>query len=256
MELSENQGGTAALRLKKRLQIRLNNVIACILMIACVTGSVASTGPETRESSYAIFARGFRVGELKTVCSLVPATGKKILKFESATRVNANLVFYSYSLVGKEEALVGNDGAFQYKHTAKENKSSLQVEGKLENGLFQFEVSEKGSRRTVAIERKKYDYTTMECPEVAMKKPGEKMSLRVLDLENLEVLTRSYRYVRNEEVDVDGVRLMCKVIDFEDSHKKCRRWIKADDLGVVIARQDGSGKNGSYSLRMTKLNAA
>ncbi|MCM2359954.1 MAG: hypothetical protein NDI77_17515 [Geobacteraceae bacterium] len=45
------------------------------------------------------------------------------------------------------------------------------------------------------------------------------------------------------------------MVDFEDPNKKCRRWIRPDELGAIVVRQDGKGKEGSYSLRMTQLRA-
>lgn len=223
-----------------------------IVLWTAVT-AVSATDNCSRESLYNIYSKGFRVGNLKTVSTLIPGDGKRVVKFESDTKVSANLVFYSYSLDEKEETLVGAEGAFRYKRMSKEKDNRSQVEGRLENGRFLFTVTDQGSRRTVVIDRSRYDYTTMECPETSMKKPGERMALRLLDFEKLEVVTRNYHYVRNEDVTVGGKTITCKVIDFEDVNKKCRRWVKGDDLGVIIARQDGSGTGGSYSLRMTQL---
>ncbi|WP_052263334.1 hypothetical protein [Geobacter pickeringii] len=221
------------------------------LLFAAVAAGGAES--ESRESLYSIFSRGFRVGELKTVCTPVPNGGKKVVKFSSTTKVNANFVFYSYALDTKEEALVGSEGAFRYRRTTREKESRAEVEGRLESGQFQFDVNENGTRRRIAIDRHAYDHTTMECPETAMKTPGERLSLRLLDLERLEVVVRHYRYVKDEVVTINGARIACKVIDFDDPHKKGRRWIRGDEAGVVIARQEGSGQGGSYSLRMTKL---
>jgi hypothetical protein len=69
------------------------------------------------------------------------------------------------------------------------------------------------------------------------------------------VVTRHYRWVKSEDVAVDGRRVRCRVIDFEDPNKKCRRWIAPDEAGALVVRQDGSGKDGSYSIRLTKFKA-
>jgi len=103
------------------------------------------------------------------------------------------------------------------------------------------------------VNRDDYDYTTMECPETRLQREGEERVLRLLDLETLSVVTRRYRWVKSEDVTVDGKRLHCRVIDFEDPNKKCRRWVSTGEPGVIITRQDGKGKSGSYSLRMTHL---
>src|SRR6185369_4398152 len=110
--------------------------------------------------------------------------------------------------------------------------------------------TESNARRVLNFPRDQYDYTTMECPELHLKKEGDKMSARLLDLETLEIVTRRYTWVRSEEVQVGSMKHDFMVIDFEDKNKKCRRWIKPDALGAIIARQEGRGKFGSYSVRM------
>jgi hypothetical protein len=230
--------------------------IASVLALWCVVTTASAMGNDSRESHYTIYSKGFRVGNLKTVSTVMPGEGKRVVRFESDTKVKADLLVYSYTLDEKEETLVGEDGAFRYKRSTKEKDGLTHIDGRLEQGRFMFTVTGKGARRTVTVDRSRYDYTTMECPETTMKRPGDRMSLRLLDFEKLEVVTRTYHYVRNEDVTVGGKTISCKVIDFEDANKKCRRWVKADDLGVIIARQDGSGSGGSYSLRMTQLRQA
>ncbi len=208
---------------------------------------------ETRESNYTVHAKGLKVGELRSVCSLVPRNEKKALKYEATTRIHADFLVYSYKLDTQEEALVGEEGTVRYRRTTRENGNVCQVEGRLDHGRFLLDISENGARRTMSVGREQYDCTTMECPEVTLQREGEEKALRLLDLETLVVVTRRYRWVKSEDVVVDGKRINCRVIDFEDPNKKCRRWIRPDELGAIIARQDGKGKGGSYSLRMAHL---
>lgn len=226
--------------------------LVSLLLIWSANGSLAAS-TESRESGYLVYAKGLKVGELKTVCAAESAGGRKLVKFHSDMRINANLIVYSYALATTEEAIVGDCGTLRYRQTTSENDKLRQVDGRFENDGFHLEIKENGTSRTLVIARNEYDFTTMECPEIRLKKEGEEMSLRLLDLEKLSVVTRRYRWIRSEDVVVDSKRFRCKVIDFEDVNKKCRRWITEDDLGVIIARQDGTGKGGSYSLRMQIL---
>jgi hypothetical protein len=205
------------------------------------------------ESSYTIHSRGMKVGSLRTVCSFVPRNDKRVLKFESTTRIDADFLVYAYRLQSREEAIVADEGTVYYQRSTKDNGNQTQVEGKLERGRFMIEIKENGKQRTMAVNRESYDFTTMECPEVRIKHEGDEMTVRLLDLETLSVVNRRYRWVKSEDVEVDGRRIRCRVVDFEDPNKKCRRWIKPDELGAVIARQDGKGKAGSYSLRIDHL---
>ncbi len=229
-----------------------------LLLLVCGRDSsgLSEVAPDVRESDYTVFARGLRVGDLKTVCEFVPHNEKHVLKFESRTRVNVNLPFYSYRLDKREEALIGDKGAIRYQLVSRDGEKVREVKGRLEHGLFVLSIGENGVKRNMAVERDNYDCTSMECPETTMKHEGEEMKLRLLDLENQKVVIRSYRWVKSEDVTVDGRKISCRVVDFEDENKKCRRWIRPDILGAIIVRQDGRGREGTYSLRMEHLKEA
>lgn len=229
--------------------------VAALVFFVCawVTVGLTASLPEAREASYTVYAKGIPVGELKTVCTLIPYRKQTALKFESSTRINANFLVYCYRLENHEEAIVGPDGTERYRRSTREKDSVSQVEGRLDHGRFLLDVAENGAKRSMAVNREEYDYTTMECPEITLKREGEEKALRLLDLETLSVVTRRYKWAKSEDVTVDGKRLHCRVIDFEDPHKKCRRWVSVGEPGVIITRQDGTGKSGSYSLRMTHL---
>lgn len=199
-----------------------------------------------------MYSHGFRIGEATSVCSLVGSGDHASCKLSNFTKINARFLLRSYSLENHEEALVGRDGTLRYTRSCRENGHPLTVEGALENNEFRIRVAENRGVRTIVIPRERYDYTTVECPERFLKREGEKVSLRLLDFEALEVVTRHYTWVRSEEVRINGKSYTFRVIDFEDKNKKCRRWIRSDDLGVMIARQEGSGKAGSYSAKLVE----
>jgi len=221
------------------------------LFSAGTAGSAPS--PQARESCYAIYSKGFKVGDFTTHTALLSDHPKKTIHFDSSTRIHANLLVYSYSLESREEATIVEEGAVRYHFSSRENGRSTTTEGHLDQGAFRFTTTVDGVSRTFSIPRDSYDFTTMECPEAVMR-PGEKeKTLRVLDFEHLTVVRRTYRFIRTEELTVEGKKIVCKVIDMEDPNKKCRRWIREDPLGVFIARQDGRGKGGSYSVRLASM---
>ena len=209
---------------------------------------------EKAEAEYAVYSRGLRVGELQTFTTLTPDGGRKSLKFSGNTHINVNLLVYSYRLDSEEEALLEEKGTVGYHRTTRENGHTCQVMGRLDNGRFLLTIDQDGARRTMNVKREEYDHTTMDCPELGLKHEGDEVVFRVLDLETLGVVARKYRWLRSEEVTVNGKRIVCRVIDFQDPNKKCRRWITQGEVGALIARQDGKGKSGAYSLRMTRFN--
>lgn len=209
-------------------------------------------GGDSRESRFAVYSHGFRIGEATALCSLAGSGERATCRFSTSTRIHATLLLRSYSLENHEEALVGRDGTLRYARSCRENGHPFAVEGGLENNEFRIRVTESRGVRTIVIPRGSYDCTTMECPEIQLKHEGEKVSLRLLDFEALEVVTRHYTWVRSEELRINGRSYTFRVIEFEDKNKRCRRWIRSDDVGVMIARQEGSGRAGSYSARLVE----
>jgi len=207
----------------------------------------------TMQSRYAIYSHGMRVGELTAIRALVPWDNAQALQFKARTRVDADFLVYCYNLDNEEEAFIGERGTVRYSRKTRENGKELRVDGRLDGDRFLLRISGNGSVRSMVVERSRYDHTTMECPEIAMKREGEELTLRLLDLETLMVVNRRYRWEKSEDVTVDGRKIRCRVVTFEDCNKKCRRWIAPDGSGALIVRQDGTGKDGSYSLRLTKL---
>lgn len=206
-----------------------------------------------RESTYSIYSHGFKVGEVKTNCTPLARNNKKYYDFQSDIHINANFIFSSFRLDKKEEALVNQEGTFYYKRTSTQNGKTQQVEGHLDKDGFILTIEENGAKNLKVIGKNEYDYTTLDCPEITLGPDDKEKTFRILDLEHLSVVRRSYKWVKSEDITVDGKRIQCNVVEFKDPYKKCRRWVKLDELGLLIIRQDGKGKEGSYSTHLTSL---
>jgi hypothetical protein len=94
----------------------------------------------------------------------------------------------------------------------------------------------------------------MEYPETELA-PGEVRRMRILDLENTEVVDREYRYVSEEQAEIDGRVTRIIVSDFNDKNSEARRWTAIINGLPVVVRQAGKEKTGlfnpSYSVRQT-----
>jgi hypothetical protein len=224
--------------------------ILLVTALCLVAQASPSRVNEVRESRYEVFSHGMKVGNVKTVCGPVVQDRKTAFRFESSTSIDVQLLFFSYRLEKKEEALIGKEGTYNYRRAMQENDKSVLVAGKMETGAFRFVITEGGLKRTLIIPREKYDFTTLDCPEITMGPDEKERVLRILDLENLVIVTRKYNWVKDEDVDLDGRKIHCKVIDFEDLNRKGRRWVEGDGMGVLVLRQDGSGKGVTYSSRL------
>lgn len=80
--------------------------------------------------------------------------------------------------------------------------------------------------------------TKLTNPELTLA-PGEVRMMRVLDLENFEVVERVYRHVAEERAEIDGRVSGVIVADFADENAECRRWTAIINGLPVVIRQEG-----------------
>jgi hypothetical protein len=202
------------------------------------------------ESRLDVYTHGFKVGEVISRYARQGEAGHDVVSFTSHTRINADFLVTTYSLEGDEEARIGPEGTLTYRKAWQENGTRHLVDGRLEGGTFHcVSTGSESETRAITLPRERYDFTTMDCPELRIKREGESLTVRLLDLETCEVLTRNYRWVRTERLTVNGVADLFRVIEFHDRNKSGTRWILPATVGVKIARQDGTSRKGSYSAR-------
>ena len=226
----------------------LNLLLLFIMLLPA--SPVKATPVVNSESRLAVYSHGFKVGEIVSRYSRSDEGGHDMVLFTSHTRINADLLVTSYSLEGDEVARIGHDGTRFYHKAWRENSEHHQVDGKLEGGTFRcFKTGPGGDARTFIFPRESYDFTTMDCPELRIREEGESLTVRMLDLEACEVVTRCYRWARTERLTINGVADLFRVIEFQDRKNLVTRWILPGTLGVRIARQDGKSRNGAYSVR-------
>lgn len=203
---------------------------------------------------YKVSAKGFSVGDVITTQRMTDEGGVSKVQFETKTAVRASFLWMGYQLSSTEKGALLKGTLVSYSHKRQENGATVDIEGRLENAAFRFDVRERGVMRTVVIPRSSYDYTTMECPEARLDfSERSQITLRILDVEKMTVVKRDYRLVRNATYTVAGKEHPCRIVDFSDPNKKARRWIAWDGTAVVMYRQDGKGEKNAYSVQATSV---
>lgn len=231
---------------------RSSALLILSLLAPCLLCHAETPRPGGRTLRYRITSRGLNVGEMKTVLTPVQHAGSGAVRFESDLAIDANLLFYKLSSHSREQALIGEQGTLSYQRQGTENGKNSSVVAVLDGDGFRFKLQENGAARTVLVPKSSYDFTTMDCPETTLKREGETMEVRLLELEHARVVKRRLHWVKSEEVEIGERRLKCRVVDFSDPNNSCRRWLSKEG-GVIIVRQEGKGKAGNYTLRMTSL---
>ncbi len=226
--------------------------VICAFLVGTVPvlSSVGST-----VTRYDVTTRGFHIGNATASQKVSREGGVTVVRFENRTDIGASFLWMRHCLSSSEKATIKDNKLLTYSRNEMVNGTEIKVEGRLVGDAFRFEVSENGKRRSVVIPCSSYDRTTMECPEATMDfMANGETTIRILDTEYMTVVERRYRLVRNDDYKIDGKEYPCRVVDFSDIHKSCRRWIGKDNDAIILFRQDGKSKEGSYSVRASVLN--
>ncbi|HIJ88538.1 MAG TPA: hypothetical protein HPP97_12795 [Desulfuromonadales bacterium] len=218
-------------------------------LAASIAGASASTVVH-----YKVSSKGFSIGEVITTQRTSEEGGVATIHFETKTAIKASFLWMGYQQETIEKGTLLKGNLVNYSRKGSENGVAIDIEGRLENSSFRFDVRESGTTRSIVIPRSSYDNTTMECPEALLDfSVAPQITRRVLDVEKLAVVKREYRLVKNTQYAIGDRQFPCRVVDFSDQNKKARRWINWDGAAVVMYRQDGTGENSSYSVRATSV---
>ncbi len=226
------------------------------MAILCLTLFVPSFAgiPVMTVAHYRVSSMRFSIGDVITTQRMTEEGGTSKVLFETRTAIRASFLWLGYQLSCTEKGTLVNGTLVSYTREGQENGATVNIEGRLEDAAFRFDVREHGATRAVVIPRSSYDYTTMECPEARIDfSERPQVTLRVLDVEKMAVVQREYRLVRTAHYTVAGKEYPCRVVDFSDRNKKARRWITWDGTAVVLYRQDGRGEKNSYSVQATSV---
>ncbi len=206
------------------------------------------------EIRYVVTTRGFQIGNVIVAQKAFPNQGEQEINFENRTDISASFLWMRHHQSLTERATLKNSNLVRYSRQGKNNDEAVSVDGWLSPGTFNVVVTENGKQRKLLIPRRDYDRTTMECPEAFMDfGAGGKATLRILDMEHLVIVRRNYQLVREDVYRLGEREYHCRVVDFSDIYKSCRRWIGMVDDTIIMFRQDGKSKEGSYSVRAVSM---
>lgn len=235
---------------------KFRQLLRALIALLCSVPLYSSfaAAPAKTVTHYRVSTKGLPIGDVTTTQRISDEGGSNRIQFETRTAVKASFLWMGYQLSSTEKGLLQNGALVSYSHKGQENDTTVDVEGRLENTAFRFDVRERGATRSIVIPRASYDYTTMECPEARLDfTQTPRISLRILDVEKMAVVKRNYQLVRNGHYAVAGKEYPCRIVDFWDQNKKARRWIAWDGTTVLMYRQDGRGDKSSYSVQATSL---
>lgn len=223
-------------------------LVVCSLF--CIAATATSGENRAVAVSYVIRSLGSDIG---TVSAKTIGTARDN-EFRADVNVNVRFLFLKFSLTSSETASIRGGKLVRYHKTIDNKGHRREIRGE-SNGSILSMIVRDGTRS----EQKKfpatgYVTTNMEYPEVTLK-PGEVRRMRIVDLENTEIVDREYRHVSEEQTEINGQSCRVIVSDFTDKNSVGRRWTAIVSGLPIVVRQEGKEKTGlfnpAYAVRQT-----
>ena len=172
--------------------------------------------------------------------------------------VRVGFWFIAFTLKSSETAAIRGGKLAKYRKTIDTGGHRREITGERNGDIFAIVTHDRGKTERQEFPAKSFEATNMEYPEVALV-AGEVRKMRIIDLENGEIVDREYRHVAEERTEINGVAVRVVVSDAVDKNSEYRRWTMVVKGVPVVMRQEGKEKTGffnpAYSVRQTRVTA-
>lgn len=229
----------------------------CMLLVVCSLDCNIASAAKNEEShtvavSYVIRSLGSDIG---TVSAKTVGTARDN-DFRADVKVDVHFWFFGFSLTSSETASTRGGKLVNYHKIIDTKGHRREITGEISGAIFNLVVSEGGKAEHKEFPATGYVTTNMEYPEMTLAS-GEIRNMRVIDLENSEIVDREYRHVSEEQAEINGRGSRVMVTDFADKNAEGKRWTAIVSGLPVVMRQEGKEKTGlfnpSYSVRQTRV---
>lgn len=221
--------------------------LATSLTLLALLASRAAGPAEPVALAYEIRSEGKRVGEMHVEVARQPGTDGPSETIRTSTRISVEALFITLFSLEAEE-LIGRDegGLRRTRGRIVVDGRETRFSGERTSGGFAFDVEDEGGIREIEFARTDYDLTSAD-PVLAHLERGAPVSLRVLDLDRLEVVTREFEWLRDEELHLGGRLESCHVVRFDDGRASGLRFYAQGEDDLLI-REEGRDEDGPYSI--------
>jgi hypothetical protein len=204
------------------------------------------------ESALVIRSLGNDIG--KVSARIVGTSADSDLKAD--VDVHVGWWLFSFVLNSSESSSIRGNKLVAYRKMIDTGGHRKEITGELKSAILTILVRDQGETVRKEFSAKSYQVTNMEYPEVTLS-PGEVRKMRVVDLENAEIVDREYRHVTEEQIMISGQSTRVVVSDASDKNSEYRRWTAVVNGVPVVIRQEGKEKTGlfnpAYSVRYTRV---
>ena len=147
---------------------------------------------------------------------------------------------------------IGDSGLQHFENRMRIEGERVRVSASLEADGLVVAVSAEGNSFSKLFRRGDYDLTSEETPGSLLTELGRERIVRVLDLDEQEIIRRTFLWIRNETLRIGSLAIPCKVVRFRGRGSKGMQWIGPASHPVIL-REEGEDDDGPYRLILKSI---
>ncbi len=205
------------------------------------------------ELVYEVHSEGHRLGQLKVENRQWVENDISYVEYTARTRLRVKALFLTiFSLDSEEVAVVGPHGLERYTGRVKVDGTKIQSTGRREEGRLDFTTTIDGKEERVSFDVDTFDFSTVEGPDLRALPTDSPDTFRVLDLDLLEIVPRTFAWQPPESRRIHGEEILCQVLAVRDAQSHARRWYTLGPDPILVA-EEGVDADGPYLVELKKL---
>lgn len=233
-------GAPPGIRERSVLQL----LVALTVLSTALPGAAATSSGQVLEYDVSTGDKHLGTIVVRVTTESSDSTGP-ITRTTIDTRLRAKVVFITvFSLEDHTVFREDGTGLLDYRSDGELDGDSYAVR---EGERISLTVTDDEGDFRRAYTNDEFDMTSLVEPVDRFEEIGQTLRFRVLDLDHLEIVERSFTWAAEDTLTVGDHDIECVVLDVEDEFGRARRWVARSQDATTI-REDGVDEDGPYSL--------
>lgn len=221
--------------------VALGLLSAWILWAATNAGNAATY-------EYDLSIDGVPAGVVVIETSMLQTAGGGVRKVDRKISIGRGLfrlIGFSFESIASSE--IGDSGLQRFDHRMTIEGERIHVSASLEPDGLVVLASAQGESFSKRFRHGDYDLTSEETLASRLTEMGLERTVKVLDLDEQEIIQRTFVWIHNETLRIGSLSIPCKVVRFRDRGSKGTQWLGLDSHPLIL-REEGEDEDGTYRL--------
>jgi len=203
-------------------------------------------------ADYSISHEGDVIGSIKSRRVVRKWRQQEAVAVTDEMNIKVVSFWNNYSVYSLEKMILTDAGLVHYKGLSVEDGRRSSIEANLTECSLAMRVEEDGECFEDHLDRSLYDASSEDAAARFIGSGKSVQALRVIDLDDFEVVETQYRYEGEVELRIVDRQFASQVVSFRSNRKTGRQWLTADDTGTWLLKETGTDEDGQYSITLTE----